>query len=141
MEDVLDLYAAPFDPTHPVICVDECPVGLISPSRPPIAAAPGHPQRDDYEYIRRGSCSLFAAFQPLAGWRLVTASARRTAHDFATFLRDLLDLHYPAATTIRLVVDNLNTHTPAALYATFPAEEAQRLARRIEWHYTPPHGS
>lgn len=141
MEEVLDLYAMPFDPAHPVVCVDECPLGLTAPSRPAVAAAPGRPRREDYEYIRGGSCSLFAAFQPLTGWRTVTVAERRTAQDFARFLRDLVDHSDPTVATIRLVVDNLNTHSPAALYSTFPPEEAHRIARRLEWHYTPPHGS
>lgn len=102
---------------------------------------PGQPARQDYEYERRGSCSLFGAFQPRAGWRSVQVYGRRTAQDFAHFLQWLVDEHFPQAQVIRLVLDNLNTHTPAALYATFPPAEARRIARTLEFHYTPPHGS
>ena len=142
MEDVLDLYAAPFDPARPVVCVDESPLALTAPTRDPIPAAPSQVRKADYEYERRGSCSLFAAFQPLAGWRTVQVRDRRTAQDFATFLQALVDdVHFAEAEVIRLVLDNLNTHTPAALYETFPPAEARRIARKLEWHYTPAHGS
>lgn len=141
MEDLLDLYAESNDPQRPVICVDEYPLALTAPTRAPRPVAPGHIARHDYEYVRCGSCALFGAFQPLAGWRTVQVHERRTAQDFATFLQTLVDEHFPAATTLRLVVDNLNTHTLAALYDTFPAAEARRIARKLEFHFTPAHGS
>jgi len=141
MEAVLDLYAEPLDPARPVVCVDEYPLALTAPTRDPLPAAPGQVVREDYEYERHGSCSLFAAFQPLAAWRTVTARPRRTAEDLAVFLQTLVDEHFPDAAVIRLVVDNLNTHAPEALYQTFPAPEARRIARKLEWHYTPAHGS
>lgn len=141
MEDLLDLYAAPFDPAQPVVCVDEYPLALTAPVRADLPPAPGKLRKVDYEYRRCGSCSLFAAFQPLAGWRTVMVRERRTAQDFAHFLRVLVDEHFPQATCIRLVLDNLNTHTPAALYQTFVPAEARRIAARLVWHYTPVHGS
>jgi hypothetical protein len=142
MEDVLDLYAAPFDAARPVVCVDECPLALTAPTRAAIPAAPGRVRKEDYEYERGGSCSLFAAFQPLAGWRRVAARERRTAQDFAHFLHDVVDdPQFAEAEVIRLVLDNLNTHTPAALYETFAPAEARRIAAKLAWHYTPAHGS
>jgi len=141
MEAVLDLYAAPYDPLRPVVCVDEQPLALTAPTRLPLPAHPGQLRRADYEYRRCGSCSLFGAFQPLAGWRTVLARERRTAQDFANFLRTLVDEHFPEAQVVRLVLDNLNTHSVAALYTTYPAPEARRLASKLEFHYTPPHGS
>jgi hypothetical protein len=141
MEDVLDLYAEPADPARPVVCLDECPVQLLDDVLAPLPAAPGRPRRRDYEYRRCGTACLAVAFDPHRGWRHVAVSERRTKIDFAGWLKDLVDVHYPAAETIRLVVDNLNTHTPAALYEAFAPEEAHRLARRLEFHYTPKHGS
>ena len=141
MEDVLDLYAAPHDPAHPVVCLDECPVQLLDDSRPPLPAAPKRPRRRDYEYRRCGTACLAVAFDPHRGWRHVTVSEHRTKRDFAGWLKELVDVHYPAADLIRLVVDNLNTHTPAALYEAFAPAEAHRIARKLEWHYTPKHGS
>lgn len=141
MEDVLELYAAPADPARPVVCVDEYPLALSEAKYCPQPRQPGRPQREDYEYIRRGSCSLFAAFAPHAGWRTVQARARRTSQDFAWFIRSLVDEHFPEAPTLRVVLDNLSTHTPAALYDTFPAAEARRIAARLEFHFTPAHGS
>ena len=141
MEDVLDLYAEPYDPTRPQVCLDECPYQLLSDVQTPVPVKPGQPARVDSEYEREGTCNLFMFFEPHAGWRHVKVTERRTAKDFAECLKDLVDTHYPEAVQIRLVTDNLNTHTPAALYATFPAEEARRLARKLEWHYTPKHGS
>jgi len=140
MEDVLDLYAAPFDPTQPVSCLDEYPLALSASTRPDLPPAPGRTHKQDDEYRRCGSCSLFGAFQPAAGWRTVAVYPRRTAQDFAHFLRDLVTLHYPQAAVVRIVLDNLNTQTLAALYETFPAEEARAIARTVEWHYTPVHG-
>ncbi len=141
MEDVLDLYAEPYDAARPQVCLDECPYQLLSDVQAPTPVAPGQPARVDYEYAREGTCNLFMFFEPHRGWRHVKVTDRRTAHDFAHCLQDLVDVHYPEAVQIRLVTDNLNTHTPAALYATFPAEEARRIARKLEWHYTPKHGS
>jgi hypothetical protein len=141
MEDVLDLYAEPVDPARPVVCVDEYPLALTAPTREPLPLKPTQPARQDYEYRRCGSCSLFGAFQPRAAWRTIQVRDRRTAQDFAHLLQTLVDEHFPQATTIRLVLDNLNTHHPGVLYDTFPAAEARRLARTLEFHYTPPHGS
>jgi hypothetical protein len=141
MEAVLDLYAEPAEPARPVVCVDERPLKLTAPRRPSQPLAPGRPRRQDYEYERCGGATIFAAFVPHAGWRTVEVRDRRTAQDFARFVRDLIDVHFPDAERIRLVLDNLNTHTPGALYETFTPAEARRLARRLEWHYTPKHGS
>jgi hypothetical protein len=141
MEDVLDLYAAAPDPLRPVVCLDERPLVLHDHARPPLPPRPGVPAREDHEYKRRGTGSLALAFDPHRGWRHAWVGARRTAVDFAGWLRDLADVYYPTAALIRLVVDNLNTHGPGALYAAFPPAEARRLARRFAWHYTPKHGS
>jgi hypothetical protein len=141
MEDVLDLYAAPFDPNRPVVCFDERPYQLLADGRAPLPVAPGRPARIDYEYQRAGSCNLFLAVQPLAGWRHVVVTARRTAIDFAHQIKALVDEQFPDAAVIRLVLDQLNTHTPAALYSAFPPEGARRLARKLEIHHTPKHGS
>ena len=135
MEDVLDLYAAPYDPQRPVICFDETSTQLLAEPRP------GLPRRQDYEYRREGTRNLFLACEPLAGWRQVTVTRRRTMQDFAHQMRWLVDEAYPEAEVVRVVLDNLNTHRRASLYETFPAEEARRIARRLEFHYTPKHGS
>jgi DDE superfamily endonuclease len=141
MEDVLDLYAAPRDPARPVVCLDERPLVLHDHVRPPQPPAPGGPAREDYEYTRCGTGGLALAFDPHRGWRHAWVGQRRTAIDFAGWLQDLSDCHYPTAALIRLVTDNLNTHGPGALYEAFPAAQARRLAQRFEWHYTPKHGS
>ncbi len=141
MEDVLDLYAEPYDPARPVVCVDELSYQLLSDVREPLPATPARDRRVDYEYHREGTCNLFIATEPLAGRRQVEVTARRTAPDFARYLQRLADEWYPEAAVIRLVTDNLNTHSPAALYATLPAAEARRLTQRFEWHYTPKHAS
>jgi transposase len=141
MEDVLDLYARPHDPERPVVCFDEQPRQLIAEVRAPVPAAPGRPRRIDYEYRRQGTANLFLTFEPLAGWRHVEVTERRTATDFARQMRALVDVHYPAAAVIAVVLDNLSTHSPAALYQTFPPDEARRLLKRLEFHYTPKHGS
>ena len=141
MEDVLDLYAEPYDPARPVVCLDERPVVLRGDVRPPLPPAPGRPRRRDSEYERRGTACLAVALEPHRAWRHIIASERRTKRDFAAWLQELVDVHYPQAETIRLVVDNLNTHTPASLYEAFAPEEAHRIAGKIEWHYTPKHGS
>ena len=141
MEDVLDLYAEPYDPRRPQVCLDESPYQLVSEKRQPVPVAPGQAARYDYEYKREGTCNLFMFFQPLAGWRHVKVTERRTGLDFAQCLQELVDVHFPEAEVIRLVTDQLNTHTPAVLYEAFAPEEARRIARKIEWHYTPKHGS
>lgn len=141
LEDVLDLYAEPYDSQYPVVCFDESPYQLLSEVREPLPATPGHPVRYDYEYRREGSCNLFMFLEPLQGWRHVKVTDRRTAQDFAHCMQDLVDLHFPQATVISVVLDNLNTHTPAALYATFPPAEACRILRKLDFHYTPKHGS
>jgi hypothetical protein len=141
MEDVLEVYKRPHDPERPVVCVDETSKQLIGETRTPIPAAPGRPERIDYEYERHGTANLFMLFEPLAGWRHVEVTDRRTAVDFATVLRDLSDRYYPQARKIVLVMDNLNTHKLASLYEAFAPEEARRLAERFEIHYTPKHGS
>lgn len=141
MEEVLDLYAEPLDPLRPVVCFDECPYQLLDEVRPPLPAEPGQPAREDYEYRRAGTCNLFMMVQPLGGWRHVSVTGQRTKRDFAQAIKTLVDEHFPRAAVIRLVLDNLNTHTPASLYETFPPQEARRLLRKLEWHYTPKHGS
>jgi transposase len=141
MEDVLDLYARPYDPKRPVVCFDEQPRQLIAEVRTPVPLAPGRPQRVDYEYRRAGTANLFLAFEPLAGWRHVEVTVQRTAGDFARQMKALVEVHYPEAEVIAVVLDNLSTHSPAALYQTFRPEEALRLLKRLEFHYTPKHGS
>ena len=141
MEDVLDAYERPYDPRRPQICMDELHVQLVGEARTPVPVAPGRPARIDYEYVRNGTANLFLWVEPLAGRRHVQATAQRTKRDWAAFIRDLVDVHYPMAERIVLVVDNLNTHVAAALYETFPAAEARRLWQRLELHYTPKHGS
>jgi DDE superfamily endonuclease len=141
MEDVLDLYAEPYDPQYPVVCFDESPYQFISEVRQPLPVRPGHPARYDYEYRREGTCNLFMFFEPLRGWRHVKVTDRRTTQDFAYCMQDLVDVHFPQATVLSVVLDNLNTHTPAALYATFPPAEACRILRKLDFHYTPKHGS
>jgi hypothetical protein len=141
MEDVLDVYERPYDPRYPQVCLDETSKQLVGEVREPEPAAPGQPAREDYEYERKGVANLFLVTEPLRGWRQVAVTAQRTARDFAQVIRALVEEHYPDAKRIVLVLDNLNTHTPAALYAAFPPAEAHRLARKLEWHYTPKHGS
>jgi hypothetical protein len=141
MEDVLEVYTRHYDPRRPQVCLDETSRQLLAQVTPPMPLAPGQPAREDYEYRRGGVCNLFLVCEPLAGWRHVTVSDRRTRIDWAHCIKDLVDVHYPDAEQIVLVQDNLNTHTPASLYAAFPAAEARRLADRLELHYTPKHGS
>jgi hypothetical protein len=141
MEDVLEVYQRPQDPTYPVVCVDETSKQLIAETRVPIPAKPGRPARHDYEYERNGTANLFMMFAPLEGWRRVKVTDRHTALDYAQVLKELSDTHFPKATKIILVQDNLNIHKPASLYEAFPAAEARRLVERFEWHYTPKHGS
>jgi hypothetical protein len=141
MEDVLDLYTQPHDPQRPLVCFDETSKELVSETRQPIPAAPGQPERYDYEYQRNGVSNLFMFFAPLEGWRHVKVTERRTKADWAYCMRELVDVHFPSAVLIRVVEDNLNTHTPAALYEVFEPAEAKRILERLEFHYTPKHGS
>ena len=141
MEDVLDLYEEEYDSRYPTVCLDEKPVVLHEQTRPVLPLAPGRPERRDYEYVRRGTANLFVVVEPLAGWRQVTPTQQRTKVDYAHQLRSLVDEIYPEAEYIRLVQDNLNTHTLASLYAVYPPSEARRIASRFEVHYTPKHGS
>jgi transposase len=141
MEDVLDLYAEPADPKRPVVYFDETPPQLIGEVRQPIPARPGQPERYDYEYKRNGTANLFMFLDAHQPWRHVKVTERRTAQDFAACMRDLTDVHYPDAALIRVVQDNLSTHTAGALYEAFPAPEAHRILQRLEFHYTPKHAS
>jgi transposase len=141
MEDVLDLYAAPPDPARPVVCLDESPLQLIGQVREPIPAAPGQVARVDYEYRRNGTMNLFVVMDVHRPWRKVTVTERRTAQDYALRLRELVDVDFPDAERIRVVQDNLSTHTAGSLYEAFPAPEARRILGRLEFHYTPKHAS
>jgi hypothetical protein len=141
MEDVLDLYAEAPDPKRPVVCFDESPIQLIGEVRQPIPATPGQIERYDYEYRRNGTANLFVFLDPHRSWRKVKVTERRAAEDFAACMRDLVDIHYPRAERIRLVLDNLSTHSAGALYQAFPADEARRVLRRLEFHYVPKHAS
>lgn len=141
MEDVLDVYQEPYDPQRPVVCFDETNKQLIAETRQPLPARPGQMARYDAEYQRNGTRNVFMVFEPLAGLRHVEVTAQRTIPDFAECMRRLSDELYPEAECIRLVLDNLNTHKPASLYATFPPQEANRILKRLEFHYTPKHGS
>jgi len=141
MEDVLDLYAEPYDRRRPVVCFDEMPVQLVSEVRAPMPAAPGRGAREDYEYQREGMANTFVLCEPLRGWRHLSVTAQRCKADFARQMQWVVDVGFPRALLIRLVLDNLNTHTPEALYETFAPAEARRILRRLEWHYTPKHGS
>jgi len=141
MEDVLDLYAEPHDPARPIVCFDETPIQLIGEVREPLPVQPGVVARYDHHYRRNGTRNLFVAFQPTVGWRHVKVTERRTIPDYAQCLKELVDVHFPTAQTIRIVQDNLNTHTPWSLYEVFPPGEAQRILRRLEFHYTPKHAS
>jgi transposase len=141
MEDVLDLYAEPYDPERPVVCFDEKSLQLLAHTRPPLRVARREPARQDYEYKRQGTANLFIAVEPLAGWRQVTVTEQRTKVDFAAEMQQLVDVHYPAAKCIRVVMDNLNTHKLASLYDAFAPAEANRIRHRLEFHYTPKHAS
>jgi hypothetical protein len=141
MEDVLAVYARPPDPARPLVCFDEAGKELTTQVRPPQPARPGHPARQDAEYARAGRANLFLACAPHLGWRQITVTAQRTGIDFAHALRALVDQAFPAAERIVLVLDNLNTHRPAALYQAFPPAEAWRILEKLEWHFTPKHGS
>jgi len=141
MEDVLDLYEEPYDPQYPTICFDEKPVVLHQAARPAQPLAAGRPERRDYEYVREGTANLFVMVEPLTGWRHVQATDRRTKLDFAEAVRWLVEERYANVAYVRVVLDNFNTHGPAALYEAFPAEQARAIAARVEFHYTPKHGS
>lgn len=141
MEDVLDVYRRPYDPQRPQVCMDELPVQLIGETCQPLPAQPGQPERFDYEYVRNGVATVFMCCEPLRGWRQVVVSDQRTRRDWAHLIKGLVDGEYAEAEVIVLVLDNLNTHTPASLYETFPPAEAKRLLNRLEIHYTPKHGS
>jgi len=141
MEDVLDLYAEPADPKRPVVCFDESPTQLIGEVRQPIPARPGQLERYDCEYRRNGTANLFVFLDAHRSWRRVKVTDRRTVKDFAQCMREISDVHFPKAEKIRVVIDNLSTHSPSALYQAFPAAEARRILRRLEFHYTPKHAS
>jgi transposase len=141
MEDVLEVYTRPYDPQRPQVCMDEVSKQLVGETRPAIPAGPGQPERQDYEYVRNGVANLFLFFEPLAGWREVQVTERRTMVDWAEAVRDLVDRRYPQVEKIVLVMDNLNTHGLGSLYEAFEPEEAFRLAQKLEIHYTPKHGS
>ena len=141
MEDVLDLYGEPYDPHRPVVCFDETSTQLLADVQEPLPAQPGRPRRQDYEYRRGGTRNIFLACEPLAGWRHVAITERRTMQDFAHQMRWLVDVAYPDAPVVRVVLDNLNTHRMASLYETFPAAEARRIMKRLEFHHTPKYAS
>jgi hypothetical protein len=141
MEDVLDEYARPYDPKRPQVCFDEMLFQLIADTRKPLPPKPGQPERFDYEYKRNGTRNLFVFFQPLAGRRHVLITERRAKIDYAHAMRYLVDELFPEADAVVVVQDNLNTHTPAALYEAFEPAEAKRILNRLEFHYTPEHGS
>ena len=141
MEDVLEVYRRPHDPLRPVVCVDEATKQLVADVTPPLPMQPGQPVRQDYEYERCGTANMFMVCQPLAAWRHVKVTNRRTNQDFANLLRDISDMHFPDAESIVLVMDNLNTHKLSVLYQVFSPQEARRLYQRFEVHYTPKHAS
>jgi hypothetical protein len=141
MEDVIQTYMLPYDASRPVVCFDEASRQLFGEVREPLPVGPGRHARVDYEYERKGTCNLFMMCEPLRGWRHVRVTDRRTRRDYAECIKELADVHYPEARKILLVQDNLNTHSGGSLYERFPPQEARRLLDRIEWHYTPKHGS
>lgn len=141
MEDVLNLYEQPYDPKRPMVCFDERPCQLIEDILTPIAMKPGKPKREDYEYSRNGICFIFIAFEPHTGKRFIQVRERRTQVDYAHFMKELVEKHYPDAECIRLVQDNLNTHCGGSFYEAFSAQEAFMLANKFEYHYTPKKGS
>ena len=141
MEDVLDVYHAPYDPQFPLVCMDESNKQLVGEVHAPLALAPGRGQINDHEYVRHGVAEIFLEVEPLSGRRHVDITEHRTRKDWALFVKGMLDERYPQAVKIRLVMDNLNTHSAASLYEAFAPGEARRLARRLEIHYTPKHGS
>ena len=141
MEDVLDVYERPYDAQRPVVCLDETSKELRDTPRGSLSIRPAQPERQDYEYVRNGVCNLFMVVEPLRGWRKVRVTDRRTAQDLAEQLRILVEEDYADAERIVLVTDNLNTHTLACLYERFEPAQARRIASKLEWHYTPEHGS
>lgn len=141
MEDVLEVYSRPYDAKRPQICMDEAGKQLVAETRKPIKIEPGKPPRYDYEYERNGTCNLFVFCEPLTGWRHVEVTERKTKQDWAYAIRDLVNVRFPNAEKIVLVMDNLNTHSPASLYAAFAPEEARRIVEKLEIHFTPKHGS
>jgi hypothetical protein len=141
MEDVLQTYLLPYDRRYPLVCFDEACKQLFGEVKAPRKARRGRKARVDYEYERKGVCNQFMMCEPLRGWRHVKVTARRTRRDYAECIRELVEVHYPRAEKIRLVQDNLNTHSGGSLYEAFPPEEARRLLDKVEFHYTPKHGS
>ena len=141
MEDVLDVYHLPYDPAYPVVCFDESSKQLVAEKRKPVPAEPGQLERFDYEYQRHGVRNLFLFFSPLVSWRHIKVTEQRTHRDWAHCMKDLVDIHFPEATRIRLIQDNLNTHNPAFLYEVFDAAEAKRILDKLVFHFTPKHGS
>jgi DDE superfamily endonuclease len=141
MEDILEVYHRPHDPTRPLVCIDETSKQQVQETRAPLPSQPGKPKRYDYEYDRNGVSNLFMIFAPLEGWRHVKVTDRRTNVDWAHCLKEVVDVHFPEADQIVLVSDNLNTHKPAALDEAFAPEEARRMVEKLDWHYTPKHGS
>jgi len=141
MEDVLEVYQRPYDPLHPTVCMDELSKQLVGEVAQPLPLEAGQPARYDYEYVRNGTSNVFMFFEPLAGQRFVTVTNHRTQIDWAYAVRDLVDVYYPNALTISLVMDNLNTHSPGSLYEAFEPAEAKRIADRLDIHHTPKHGS
>lgn len=141
MEDVLDVYGLPYDEKRPVVCMDEKPYQLLGDAREPLPMRPGSDQKTDTEYIRNGTCSIFAFVEPLGGRRHVSVREHRTATDWAEEIRYLVDVMYPDAEKIILVMDNLNTHKAVSLYKRYPAGEARRIIKKLEFHFTPRHGS
>jgi len=141
MEDVLDVYHLPYDPAYPVVCFDESSKQLVAEKRKSIPAEPGQLERFDYEYQRNGVRNLFLFFSPLVSWRHIKVTEQRTHLDWAHCMKDLVDVHFPEATRIRLIQDNLNTHNPAFLYEVFEPAEAKRILDKLEFHFTPKHGS
>ena len=141
MEDILEIYALPYNNDIPMICMDEKPFQFLDEKLSPIKMSSGKLRKEDYEYVRNGTCSIFIFTEPLAGWRHVNAQKRRTKQDWALQIQELLDVHYPNAVKVRLVMDNLHTHTISSLYETFTPDVALSLAKRLELHYTPKHGS
>jgi DDE superfamily endonuclease len=137
MEHILDLYAEPYDPERPLICFDERPYQLLGGVYEPVPAAPGKPRREDYEYQRQGTCNLLLAFEPLTGWRHITVTKTRKHPDFAQVMQELIKTQSPDVKDLRVVVDNLSTHTPAAFYQTFEPTVARALTKKISFHYTP----
>lgn len=141
MEDVLSVYTRPYDASHPQICMDEGGKTLQANTHDPLPMRPGQVERQDYEYEREGTCSVFVAVEPLSGKRIIQARARRTKADWAYFMRELIEVQYPQAEKLVLVMDNLNTHSPASFYEVFEPQEARRLSEKLEVHHTPVHGS